>query len=192
MSESSTREKILQAAQTLFVEHGFAGTSMGNIAKLADVNHSLIFHYFDNKQKLWLVVKQNLAQMGQQQSKIVPETSLPFPQFLSELIKNSMHFYRSNSDIVRMINWQRLERNKEKDIGVTLSNETQLWLQAFKSYQKNGEISSHFKAEFIITLILSVVSSAVLDPNSLIRNKKEQGAYIDFCVKFIQKALAND
>ena len=158
MSEESTKEKILTAARQLFVKNGFAGTSMGKIAKLAGVNHSLLFHYFGNKENLWSAVKQSIAKDADQQSKMLPDIHLSLKDFLGELIIKSIRFYQNNPDIIRMINWQRLEYNPELKIGVTLSAEAQQWIDAFKHYQKQGAINSKLKPEFVMTLILSIVS----------------------------------
>ena len=46
--DKSTKEKILAAAKELFLAHGFAGASMGEIGRQAAVNHSLLFYHFKN------------------------------------------------------------------------------------------------------------------------------------------------
>jgi AcrR family transcriptional regulator len=189
MSELSTKDKILIAARKLFVAHGFSGTSIGKIAKLAEVNHSLVFHHFGNKEKLWLDVKQSIVLEAKQRRNILPDTALPFPDFLYQVISNSIHFYQNNPDILRMINWQRLELNTEQKIGVTLSAETQAWLSAFKHYQQKGDINNNLKLEFIITLVLSLVSSAGMDQYVFISNTFDKEAYIDFCAQSLRKAL---
>lgn len=190
MKKASTKEKILSAARTLFVAHGFAGTAMGKIAKLAEVNHSLIFHHFGNKEKLWREVKHNIARDSLQQSKMLPNIKPLFKDFLRELFTKSIHFYRNNPDIVRMINWQRLEYSNDQKIGITLSPEFQAWMEAFKHYQQKGNINANLKAEFMITLILSIISSAALDPNIFIADHKDQQPYIDFCIERLLIALA--
>jgi AcrR family transcriptional regulator len=43
------REKILAAAQTLFVEKGYRSVSMRAIAELADMSAMSIYRYFENK-----------------------------------------------------------------------------------------------------------------------------------------------
>ncbi len=191
MKKISTKEKILFAARALFIEHGFAGTAMNKIAQLAEVNHSLIFHHFGNKEKLWREVKHNIAKDSQQQSKMLPDIKPKFKDFMRELFTKSIHFYQSNPDIVRMINWQRLEYNNDPKIGVTLSPEFQAWISAFKHYQQKGDINAELKTEFIITLILSIISSAALDPNIFIAQNKDKQAYIDFCVERLIIALTN-
>ena len=188
--KKNTKQHILNSARKLFVKHGFAGTSMGKIAQLANVNHSLLFHHFDNKEKLWLAVKQNIVARAEQQTKILPDTTLLFSNFLRKIITQGIYFYRKNSDIVRMLNWQRLEGDSKQKIGVTLSSDAQAWIDAIKHYQQDGIIDNQLKPEFIVSLLLSIISSAALDPNIFISSKKNQEAYIVFCIKQLERSLA--
>ncbi|EHQ89650.1 TetR/AcrR family transcriptional regulator [Desulfosporosinus youngiae] len=48
----STVEKILQAAEELFAERGFDGTSVNLIAEKADVNKAMIYYHFKDKNDL--------------------------------------------------------------------------------------------------------------------------------------------
>lgn len=57
---ASRRDEILAAAQTLFAEYGYAGTTMRMIAERAGVAFGLVSHYFGNKEKLFLVAGQEM------------------------------------------------------------------------------------------------------------------------------------
>lgn len=46
------KERILEVAETLFSEKGFEGTSIRDIAQMADVNIAMISYYFGSKEKL--------------------------------------------------------------------------------------------------------------------------------------------
>jgi AcrR family transcriptional regulator len=48
-----TEEKILKAAQHIFLIYGYHGTTMRQIAVLAGVNQSAIHYYFRSKEKLY-------------------------------------------------------------------------------------------------------------------------------------------
>ncbi len=162
---------------------------MGKIAAEAQVNHSLIFHHFHNKEQLWVAVKHAIVQEANHQTKTLPETNLPFKDFLKELFMQNMNFYRNNPDLIRLLNWQRLEYETSQQIGVTLNAETQAWIDAFKHYQKQGCIQKKIKPEFIMTFILSLISSATLDPNVFINESKKQKEYVDFCIDCVLNAL---
>lgn len=47
-----TRGQILAAAQRLFAEQGYEGTSLRSIAREAEVDPALVHHYFDGKEAL--------------------------------------------------------------------------------------------------------------------------------------------
>lgn len=52
-----TREAIIEAAEQLFVQKGFAATAVSEVAKLANVTKSLIHHHFGSKEALWIAVR---------------------------------------------------------------------------------------------------------------------------------------
>jgi len=186
----SAREKILLAAKKVFMKEGFAGAAISKIAALAEVPHSLIFHHFKNKETLWIEVKQHIVKEATHRTRTLPDTHLPFKIFLQKLFTQNIKFYRQNPDIIQMINWQRVERATSQKIGITRSDETKQWLMAFKHYQQKGEINPKLKTEFILTLALSIISTAALDPNIFIKQSKKEKDYVDFCVKSLLKALS--
>ena len=51
----SKRDEILAAAQALFAEYGYAGTTMRMISERAGVAFGLVSHYFGSKENLFLV-----------------------------------------------------------------------------------------------------------------------------------------
>lgn len=187
--EISTKEKILAAAKTLFVTNGFAGTSMGNIAKLAEVNHSLIFHHYKNKEQLWLAVKQDIVRRSNNEAEKFDFEGLTWEECLRELFKRNLSFYRNNTDLIRMLNWQRLEKESNHQIGITQSADMENWVKLIRSYQVKGAVNKKYKPEWIVTLILSIISSTALDPNIFINEEKEYKNYIDFCIDILNKAL---
>ena len=56
MNKKSTEEKILQAAETEFIENGFKGARMQAIADRAGINKALLHYYFRTKEKLFEVI----------------------------------------------------------------------------------------------------------------------------------------
>ena len=48
----STKERILSAAESLFAQHGFAGTSLRQVTSQADVNIAAVNYHFGSKENL--------------------------------------------------------------------------------------------------------------------------------------------
>lgn len=62
-----TRNRILDAAESLFVEHGLEATSMRMITALAEVNLAAVNYHFGNKEKLIQeIFKRRLTELNRQ------------------------------------------------------------------------------------------------------------------------------
>lgn len=59
--DSSTEERILEAARTVFVRHGTHAASLKEIAQEADVNQALLHYYFRDKKTLADTVFEEVA-----------------------------------------------------------------------------------------------------------------------------------
>ena len=51
-TQFSTKERILDAAETLFAQYGFGGTSLRQVTSQADVNIAAVNYHFGNKENL--------------------------------------------------------------------------------------------------------------------------------------------
>ncbi len=54
--DHSTEQKIKDAARQIFVQKGFAGARMEEIAALAEINKAMLHYYFRSKEKLFEVI----------------------------------------------------------------------------------------------------------------------------------------
>lgn len=59
--QQGTRERLLAAAECLFAEHGYTGTSMRMISQQASVNIASANYYFGGKEGLWKAVMMQYA-----------------------------------------------------------------------------------------------------------------------------------
>ena len=183
-----TRDKILQSAKKLFVKHGFSGVKVEAVAKYADINHSLIYHHFKSKQALWLAVKQHIVDHSNLSIDEIQTDDLTGTEFIDRLVRRCIAFYHQNPHMVSLINWQRMDKSS-KNLGVRNSTEAKKLIAAINRYQKSGDIKIKAKPEYILTMILGMTTSAVMDKNIFIKKRKDFEAYIDFCVTTLQKAL---
>ncbi len=58
----NTKEKILDAARSMILNHGFAGTTVDAVIKQAGVSKGAFFHYFPTKNDLGYVLIQQYAE----------------------------------------------------------------------------------------------------------------------------------
>ncbi|MGO1542041.1 MAG: TetR/AcrR family transcriptional regulator [Luteimonas sp.] len=83
MAESRTarveaqRKRILDAAQQCFIEHGFHGASMANIAETADMSAGLIYRYFENKSAIILAIVEEQLVLLREEVSLNDQPDLP-------------------------------------------------------------------------------------------------------------------
>jgi TetR/AcrR family transcriptional regulator len=61
MSDTTSRDQILDAAERLFAAQGFARTTIKQIGREAGVNSALLYYYFEDKERLYREVLQRLV-----------------------------------------------------------------------------------------------------------------------------------
>ncbi|MCP5055510.1 MAG: TetR/AcrR family transcriptional regulator [bacterium] len=100
-----TRLAILEAAEQVFAERGFAGASLRDLADAAGVTRSLIHHHFGSKEDLWLAVADHLfADYGERQSEILARPSLDIAGF-EESARALFAFLQEKPNFVRLHAW---------------------------------------------------------------------------------------
>lgn len=190
-SADVTRRKILQTAGQIFMQHGFAGTSMGRVAEKAKINQTLIFHHFDNKKRLWREVKLAIVESVRAVSINLEPKNVP--QFLAEVIEQRMAIYAKCPKLKRLINWQKLEstHSKQSLIGTANSPFSPLkWKQPIKFLQKHKLLNPKLKPEFLIIWLLASIDGMLDDDLGFFKNNaKNRKHYIKMLVDTLSCGL---
>lgn len=71
------RARILDAAQQCFIEHGFHGASMANIADTAEMSAGLIYRYFENKSAIILAIVEEQLVLLRKEISLNDQPELP-------------------------------------------------------------------------------------------------------------------
>ncbi len=148
----SGREAILEAAEQLFSEQGFAGTTISQIAERSGQSGSLVIFHFKSKKSLYKAVK---ASIVARYSACLPEP-IEEVEGLHGILRNLMRamfsYYRNNPTMVRIANWANLEGDHEAWGGE--SDWHHRYVGQIEAAQRRGEIRddiSPFRALIIIT-----------------------------------------
>lgn len=171
---NSTKRKILEAATEVFIQKGFSGASISDIAGKAGINQSLIYHHIGNKENLWKEVKRYLlADHGKSQ----PLEDTDFNQFISHIIKERVEVYDSDPRILRLIQWQALEDQQELQGGTASAPLN--WIKKISSLQESGNIKSNYPAHLITVFIYSLINGAIMDNFAIFsKNRSDREKYI--------------
>lgn len=96
IKKDNTEEKILEAAQTVFIKKGMDGTRMQEIANEAGINKALLHYYFRSKQKLFEAIFTkafrnffpNITAMIHSELPVEEKLGLFIDKYISLLIRN--------------------------------------------------------------------------------------------------------
>lgn len=101
-SKADSRERIITATTNLFLEKGFAGTSMSAIASASDMTKASLYYHFSGKEDLFIAcVTQGYTAALDALSVIVADTSLTADQKLHAAIA-ALYETTINSPVGRM------------------------------------------------------------------------------------------
>ena len=109
---SATKKRILDAAKKEFSNKGLSGARMDEIALKSKANKRMIYHYFGNKEALFMktledaYVEIRSAEQGLNLIELDPEDAL------ITLVKFTWDYYLKNPEFITLVNSENLHKGK--------------------------------------------------------------------------------
>jgi TetR/AcrR family transcriptional regulator len=100
----ATRQKLLIAARREFADSGLAGARVDEIAARAGVNKQLVYHYFGDKDALYLAVLEWVYEEIRAQERKLNLEGLPPEQAIRKLIEASFDHLDAHPDFIVLLN----------------------------------------------------------------------------------------
>jgi len=107
--KEQTIQDILTAARHLFSEKGLHGTSLRDLERLSGVSKGLILHHFETKENLYAAVQDLLVQEYTAQMAARRDVSQDLLEMITNAIRESLSFNKSNIEFRRIALWSYLE-----------------------------------------------------------------------------------
>jgi TetR/AcrR family transcriptional regulator len=101
---AATRGKLLAAARREFASSGLAGARVDEIAARAGVNKQLVYHYFGDKDALYLAVLEWVYEEIRAQERKLNLEGLPPEQAIKKLIESSFDHLAAHPDFIVLLN----------------------------------------------------------------------------------------
>jgi TetR/AcrR family transcriptional regulator len=100
----ATRAKLLTAARREFSRSGLAGARVDDIAARAGVNKQLVYHYFGDKDALYLAVLEWVYEEIRAQERKLNLAGLPPEQAIRKLVESSFDHLAAHPDFIVLLN----------------------------------------------------------------------------------------
>jgi TetR/AcrR family transcriptional regulator len=101
---AATRRKLLAAARREFADSGLAGARVDEIAARAGVNKQLVYHYFGDKDALYLAVLEWVYEEIREHERKLNLEGLPPERAIRKLIGSSFDHLASHPDFIVLLN----------------------------------------------------------------------------------------
>jgi TetR/AcrR family transcriptional regulator len=165
----ATRAAILDAAERVFLDHGFSAAPMSRIADQAGVSKGLLHHHFESKQGLWHEVKlRRFKEYSEKQMQMIEESE-PEADLLKRSMEEYFRFLQRNPEMVRMLAWVFLERDQDEctDLDEEL---TRAGVERIREGQEQGELRADLNPGFILFTFIGMCQHWFQDKAHLLEN----------------------
>jgi len=105
-----TREAILVAAQDEFSRKGLSGGRVDAIARRSRANKRMIYHYFGDKQGLYLAVLERVYEQLRGSERTLELTDLTPEAAIARLIEFNFDYCREHPELISLLNTENLHR----------------------------------------------------------------------------------
>ncbi|MEM9923232.1 MAG: TetR/AcrR family transcriptional regulator [Cyanobacteria bacterium P01_D01_bin.50] len=179
------RKELLWKSFDLFAQKGYGSVTMREIAKELNVSTGTLYHYFPNKEALYLQLVEE--QTEQDISNFITEAGSP--ETLQERIKVLIDFIEKDEDYFikqTLLNFDFYQQQERSDI---LSNDTlkKAWKHTEKAISGYLKIEDKAVIDFVLNFIGGLFTSRMLGGEE-IASYEEQG---ELLAKMLNAYLGN-
>jgi len=162
-----TRETILNAAETVFAEHGYDGARVDTIAEVSGFNKTLIFRYFGDKLGLYAEVLRRVnREINELQTRLasmledetIASNAQRFRTFLETGIGALFDYLLEHPRFMRMLTWEMAEgwQTYAKIAQLLKIEDIDQFETLFQPIQSAGLLRSGFNPILQLTMIMQI------------------------------------
>lgn len=165
--DTSTEEKIKQAARVVFHQKGYAATRTRDIAEQADINLALLNYYFRSKEKLFdIIMVETLSEFLKHLIIVLNDITTSLDEKIEQIAYNYIDFLSENPGVPLFI-MSELRNNPAGLLDKLPIKNVLLNSEFMKQYQKSideGKVKANNPLQFLMNIMGLVVFPFIAQP----------------------------
>jgi TetR/AcrR family transcriptional regulator len=149
---------ILEAAEILFAEKGFAAVSMSAIAKLANTSKPNIYHHFKNKNELYFAIMEAAVQRATDLLDALEDSPGTIRQRLAEFSAGQLENILLHDRSTQLILREAFSGNSERGMDIAKQMVGKVFSRLVSMVQK-GQTKGEFRADIDPSLAAFMIVS---------------------------------
>ncbi len=149
------RAQLLDAALQVFLEKGYAGAAMREIAHRAGVTEGLIYHHFAGKRELLLALLRErspaaaVVGLGERPSKVTLDAAL------DELLRRILDAFEGDADILLLLFGQSMVDDEVADVWAEIVKESAAAISVYLMRLKRADLTGDAPVDMTAQLLIS-------------------------------------
>lgn len=196
-NSTTTKEKIIAAAEAEFAQKGLAGARVDDIAALSGFNKGMIYQYYGSKEKLYEAVIYRAYSKLSELEEVIISQDLNYEEKIALIVKEYFYFLKANPDFVKLIMWENLNEAKYIEASGALGIKDPM-LKALGKVVEKGKKEKLFAAstdgkQVLISLITGAFSyfSNIHTLSKIIDIDMESEKVMQKRIKFVTDSILN-
>ena len=157
--DTNTEKAILDAAEQVFLEKGYAAAKTTEIARIARVNHAMLHYYFRTKENLFNKVFEEKAHLLASSFYSLFDQDLPFVEIVRQAVGGHFDFLVANPRLPMFVIGEILtnEERREQVKRILMPKLSLLYASIQKAIDREVE-AGRMKPALAVDCMLNVVS----------------------------------
>lgn len=161
------RERLLDAALSVFVDKGIDGASVKDITTAAGVTPGLLYHYFESKDELVLTLIKERGFLPELRRLVAGPSTRPAAEVLPELVRGFDRVLAEHSELVALFfSASRGNRRLREELQALMEQGQRMIADYLAARVAAGDLRQHDTRTAAQMLVSTVVQSRVIGPRA--------------------------
>jgi len=172
--KAQTRQNLVESAKKLFSKHGFAGTTIDDIANHADVAKVTFYYHFKSKEELALEIRRQCVEEATNYVEEQRQKDLPVEEMIQDFVNEVANWTEENWKLLEVFCAQRLNPLMSFERGEDEKPEPMI--MCIDAILQKGQQSGRLRKDFDRLQVARLIDLGIMcEQNEWIRAGRKRG-----------------